>query len=439
MKNLDDYISLASLLEPSPEIVKHYVDVPEIVDVDNRGYRMVRPLFAHSDFPAMTGIERVREDKINYDEEFIYCVYLHHHDALSAKYINKLPEKVLEAVRKRKCKLILDNALEGDRITDFITQLYISSIKYNLPLNQIYYITNNLVGEYEFQRWKEEHITLVRDTGGTLNGKENDVNILSFMYNVYDIDRLVNINKLPPEINLDEEIDYKEKNLDKVKHFLKLNRTGRAERDIFMLHVNKYNLYDKFKLSYATHFGVENLAKHVFPHLRDKANIDSLKAKMPFDVDESDASNHGEPGIGPGKYDADLPFNPSHYRDTFMSTVLCAFPFVPNTCHLHSSTFNPIWCGHPILQLGPWRSLYQLKLRGFLTFDRWWDESYDDEYYCWGRTQKILEVVDYLSKKTPEEMLQMYKEMKPILQHNINIMKEYNGKKVLQKFIGYEQ
>ena len=36
-------------------------------------------------------------------------------------------------------------------------------------------------------------------------------------------------------------------------------------------------------------------------------------------------------------------------------------------------------------------------------------------------------------------MLQMYKEMKPILQHNINIMKEYNGKKVLQKFIGYEQ
>ena len=78
MKNLDDYISLASLLEPSPEIVKHYADVPEIVDVDNRGYRMVRPLFAHSDFPAMTGIERVREDKINYDEEFIYTTMMHY-------------------------------------------------------------------------------------------------------------------------------------------------------------------------------------------------------------------------------------------------------------------------------------------------------------------------------------------------------------------------
>ena len=132
------------------------------------------------------------------------------------------------------------------------------------------------------------------------------------------------------------------------------------------------------------------------------------------------------------EFDDDLAFNPIHYRNTFISLVMCAFPFEENACHLHSSTFNPMYCGHPVIQFGPYQHLKELKRRGFKTFDKWWDESYDNIQDPWDRFNAVMLVVLQLSILTPEQALQMYIDMKDVLQHNSDLISKYNDIKRLK-------
>jgi len=430
---LNDHINMASLNNPSEDTMKIYDDIPLAKEKNHRGNPIVRPLFAHSSMPEILGIKRKWENEVKPNEEFLYFVYMHHWDALSAKYLDRLSPFVLNAVREKRCKLILDNSLEGDTVFDFLTQLHISIIKLKLPLEQIFYITNNLLAKEKYQEWRELNRVIAIEAGVTV---DHGVNVVTFMYDVHHIKTLIQRNKLPQRLDIYKEIQHKEQNLKNVKHFLKINRTGREERDLFMLHVNKHNLYDKFDISYPSFHGVERLPRFLFPELRHPDNIISLKNKLPFDIDEQDRVNHGPPGVGPGKFNADLEFLPHIYRNTFMSVVMCAFPFVHGACHLHASTYNPMWCGHPILQFGPHGHLRLLKKNGFRTFDKWWDESYDNELNGWERFQSVLNIVDDLSTLSKKEMLKMYIDMKDVIEHNIANMHAHQGIFKLKNSLG---
>lgn len=415
---IDDF-NQVSLHNPSEKILKLYAHIPEINELDPRGYKMCRPLFSHSDVPYFLECKNVKAKDFDWSRNFIYSVCLHHHNALAAKHLNLIPAKILEQVRLKKCRLILDNTLEGDRVYDFYTQLHISCAKLKLPIDQIYYVTNSLVAEKEFNRWREDNETLVKDVHGKV------LNVISVLYNVHDVKRIIREGNLPEQVDIEEEIYYKEKNLSNIKHFLKVNRTGRPERNLYMLFVNKEKLYDKHLLSFPEYPDYE-INPQFFPEYNNKANIRSLASKLPFDIDITDKLNHGEPGYGEGKFNADLPFQPIHYRNSFMSVVMCAFPFVHYACHLHSSTFNPMYCMHPILQFGPHKHLQELKDRNFKTFEYWWDESYDEDPEGWNRVGAVIDIVKILAKKSPEEMLKMYKEMAPTLQHNHNTINSYS-------------
>ena len=102
-----------------------------------------------------------------------------------------------------------------------------------------------------------------------------------------------------------------------------------------------------------------------------------------------------------------------------------AFPFVENCCHLHSSTYNPIYQGHPIIQFGPYKSLERMKEQGFKTFDKWWDESYDDIEDGWERFEAVLYLVHKVSKLPKHKVLGMLDEMSDTLQHNIDLIDKY--------------
>ena len=136
--------------------------------------------------------------------------------------------------------------------------------------------------------------------------------------------------------------------------------------------------------------------------------------------------NHGPAGVGEGKFNADLPFDPIHYRNSFISIVMGAFPFDKSGYHLHSSTFNPMYCGHPIIQFAPHKTLEVMKKFGFKTFNKWWDESYDDEPDDWKRLQMIMDLVLKLSEYDEKDLLHLYEDMKETLQHNIGVIEKYD-------------
>tara|TARA_A100001515_G_C4575826_1_gene211322 strand:- start:169 stop:1449 length:1281 start_codon:yes stop_codon:yes gene_type:complete len=423
MISLEDNFNQVSLHNPSKEILSIYQGIEEIQEYDPRGYKMVRPLFSHSDFPRFLGVDKVKYNEFNWDKKFIYPVVLHHNNELAAKYISLLPVKIIEKIRSKQCKLILDNTMEGDRVSSFYTELYSSIDRLKLPASQIYYVTNSLVAELEHEKWK------------TANKRaSNNINVISFMYNVMDVQRLKKLGHLPDKVNIEEEIQYKRDNFINIKEFLKVNRTGRPERNLLMFYINKNKLYDKFNLSFPD-LPDYNYPNIDFGDLLSAENIKQVKDKCPFDIDSTDSTNHGEPGFGEGKFNADLPFQPLHYRNSLISVVMCAFPFVENACHLHSSTFNPIYCGHPVIQFGPYKHLEILKSNGFKTFDKWWDEDYDNLTEGWDRFKGVLRNIDELNKKSKKELFDMYVDMKDVLQHNSDLIQNYNGKNLLRKRI----
>ena len=191
-----------------------------------------------------------------------------------------------------------------------------------------------------------------------------------------------------------------------------------------MLFIEYEDLYKKFKISFPQF--TEQVYHSEFKKYVSKKTIDGVVDKVPFDIDKTDKSNSGDPGYGVGQFNADLPFQPIHYKNSFISVVMAAFPFEDNACHLHSSTFNPMYSGHPMVQFGPYQSLKEMRERGFKTFGKWWDESYDDEPDGWKRFQKVMDVTLELSKISSKELLEIYIDMKEVLQHNVDLISEYN-------------
>ena len=69
--------------------------------------------------------------------------------------------------------------------------------------------------------------------------------------------------------------------------------------------------------------------------------------------------------------------------------------------------------------------LKKLKELGFQTFDRWWDESYDDELDSFYRLEKIKKTIDFISQKSYEELTNMYLEMNDVLDANYKLCEKY--------------
>jgi len=400
-----------SLHDPSQEIIDIYKHIPEITEKDNRGEIICRPLFSHSSLPNVLDLELVEEKDFDFSTEFSYFIGVHHNQPLWAKNLDVIPNNILEEVRKGNCKLIFDNTLEGKSIEgdEFLNPFYNSIDKLKLPTKNIYFITNNLIAEKTHQEYH----------------RADKINVISIMWNVFDVQRLKELGHLPLKVSADIEYKYKQKN--DIKHFLKINRTNRDERDIFMLFLNFEKLLDKCLVSFPELHKWPNYPAMFYKYTQNE-NIEDLKSQLPFDIDETDETNHGPAGLGKGFFDADLPFNPIHYRNTFISIVMGAFPFDTSGYHLHSSTFNPMYCGHPIIQFAPYKSLETMKQYGFKTFNKWWDESYDDEPDDWKRLQMIMDLVLKLSDYDEKDLLYMYQDMKETLQHNIDVIENYDIK-----------
>lgn len=65
-------------------------------------------------------------------------------------------------------------------------------------------------------------------------------------------------------------------------------------------------------------------------------------------------------------------------------------------------------------------ALNDLRSFGFKTFDRWWDESYDDVDDPTERLLAITDIISYIARKPKKELRKILHEMEPVLIHNYN-------------------
>ena len=86
---------------------------------------------------------------------------------------------------------------------------------------------------------------------------------------------------------------------------------------------------------------------------------------------------------------------------------------------LTEKILKPIFARRPFLVSANPGMLETLKGYGFKTFDKWFDESYDDKDKGLLESIQILKSnVEFINGKSRRELLGLYEEMKPTLEHN---------------------
>ena len=103
-----------------------------------------------------------------------------------------------------------------------------------------------------------------------------------------------------------------------------------------------------------------------------------------------------------------------------------------------------LWYPTPFVVVGNRGVLRRLKEMGFLTFDKWWDESYDEIENLNERMESIHRLVEWISNLSQSEMLRIRNEMIPIFNHNRKVMKLLDAKEDLEiskifTNLGYEK
>jgi len=133
-----------------------------------------------------------------------------------------------------------------------------------------------------------------------------------------------------------------------------------------------------------------------------------------------------------------LPNHPGHKPNEVENTVILSFYnefFIDVVAETYTNgltffptekTFRPIYGLTPFITFGPQGFLSTLRSTwGFRTFDKWWDESYDDcqNYERIKQMYQIIKSIDCLSDL---ELNEMYVDMQSTLDHNYNILLEIN-------------
>lgn len=92
--------------------------------------------------------------------------------------------------------------------------------------------------------------------------------------------------------------------------------------------------------------------------------------------------------------------------------------FYDKKLHLTEKIFKPIACRRPFILIAAPGNLRYLKSYGFRTFDKWIDESYDDEIDHDLRIIKIVNVIEKLTKIPIKDLEALYQEMQEVVDYN---------------------
>jgi len=300
-------------------------------------------------------------------------------------FFEHLPIGLIKAINSGQCLLILNDAHESN---------YYSTDDYNLLKNKL--ITSTITNF--------NNIILI--TGNMSNDVvDPDIKILHWQY--FETAMRMSADK-QKQIN---------KENDSLKKFLCLNRMPREIRYYFMYQIWNKNLISEFNASLKEVGDISEMVSYnnneFINKIKDDLNFKTMLNSLPWIIDTPDFNNNHWDNIGYDFASTNLIFITTETLFSSDSTNL----------FLTEKTFKPIALGMPFIVIGNPYILKRLRSLGYKTFDTLWDESYDEEFDCHKRMEKIVELVEDISKKyTTEQLFNLIEEHKYILEHNYNLL-----------------
>jgi hypothetical protein len=326
-----------------------------------------------------------------------------------------LSDKILSLIDKKLCKIVLNTSYETFNQNDdeFVIFLNNFSEKYNLTKDNLKILSGNLIANNE-ENDKYEYIPypyflenpwfIDKDAFPYHPNPEKTVQNLIELFNERKI-TLVQKNK-----NI--------KSFD--KKILSLNRRARPHRKYLF-----YYLYNNEKILNNTFLSFWNDPNAQFIDYENDLGISYDESLIinkfyyfntqDFILDADDLSmNYAN------KYNSYLQEN------TFL-TIVTETLINLNVVFISEKTFKPIYSCRPFIIFGSPYTIKKLKELGFKTFDKWWDESYDEELTVELRLKKILSVLEYICSKSDEELSVILNEMEEVVVHNYELFTKINN------------
>lgn len=176
---------------------------------------------------------------------------------------------------------------------------------------------------------------------------------------------------------------------------------------LFSDEIDRMNLVNQF-----AHMGLE------------QQHIDNLASKLPLVLD-------GEEDIVQMCSDEGN-VNRPYYQNSLISLVT-ETNFYNNEVTLTEKSFKPLKEKHPFILVGVPGCLQGMRDLGYQTFSEFWDESYDTIREPLVRMRKIDEILQYIGSWDHDKILDFKRRVKPILEHNYQVLKNSSRYDVMKK------
>ena len=287
----------------------------------------------------------------------------------------------------------------------FFSTLYQKLKKFSsIPYNKIIYMVAAADASKEYKNFVEEHRI----------PKDQEITVM-YAHHVYKRFR----HDTPLSFfNYDRTIK-------KEKKFLSLNRRWHDHRLLLVCGLAYNNLIEHGYVSLGVAPEEVAQAQQTINNLNRqyrseyiRLGFDKIKNSLPLQVDMVDLRiNQFQTTSLPIEY----------YQKSCFSLVssTCALQPREKSVGFTEKEIKPILARHPFIIHNLAGALAHLKNMGFLTFERWFDESYDEETDDNKRLIKIIDEVKRLSELSFEQWDIMLEEMFPVLEHNYNRLVNY--------------
>lgn len=288
---------------------------------------------------------------------------------------------------------------------------------HGIPLHKIIYLTGCINAQELYDNYC--------NTRGIPNDKNNRLTIVS-----YPSSQVI----FRPNIEHAEDEPMYDENALPEKLFLMWNRRYRSHRIVTALILESLNLVDRSYISFSDveiekpdiRF-VNSIPHRYLAPFNDIVTPEVIKRfnnKLPLVLD-------GETNINQMCEDRGNQSRP-YYQNSLVS-IITETNFDSNEVTLTEKSYKPIKEKHPFIIVGAKGALKGIHDAGFKTFSEFWDESYDTIADPNLRMAALKNAIDQIGQWDQNKILDFKRRVKPILEHNFNMLKKSSAKNTVSK------
>lgn len=330
-----------------------------------------------------------------------------------------MPCHLLPLIRMKNGYIFINHSMEAFMSHSYLNVLhgYFKGI-HAIPLHKIIYLTGCINANEIYDDYCQFH--------GIPNDKNERLSIVPYPSAQY----IFRNNLYLPE----NEPEYDENRVPE-KLFLMWNRRYRPHRVSLALYLEEKDCIDRSYVSFASHdierptipFQQTLSSTMVAQLCSDKiahSTIERFTSKLPLVIDgETDINQMCE-----DRENASRPF-----CQNSLISIVTETNFEQTEVTLTEKSYKPIKEKHPFIIVGAAGALKGLHDAGFKTFSEFWDETYDTISAPNVRMEHIMRIIDDIATWDENRILDFRRRVKPILEHNFNLIKNSTPRNTLVK------